>query len=273
MKPSARQLRELDVGASAACCSVSRPRCSSKSVAERRLGGGVLGEHAPARDLGDVRRLEVDLQREAVHEAGELDLLVVEAADELAELLLRGDDEPVLAAALTRRGSARWPGGRASSGRRGRRTGRPRRRRTSGTCPGWRRCHQLGARVRRACPGVMSARSLTPFTQESARRVGRRARCTCITRLASAQREGDLVPCRRPTPCRTCSLVELPRTSSSRPSSSRRDLQLGEVEVLGVAEALEEEPVHDLGQRLVAAPDAAVGGDVEDDGVGRDLLG
>jgi hypothetical protein len=50
------------------------------------------------------------------------------------------------------------------------------------------------------------------------------------------------------------------------------DLELREVEVLRVAEALEEEPVHDLGERLVAAADASVRRDVEDDRVGRDLL-
>ncbi len=71
-----------------------------EELAEIGLRGGVLREHAPAGDLGDVGRLEVDLEREAVHQAGQLDLLVVEAADELAELLLRGDDDPVLAAAL-----------------------------------------------------------------------------------------------------------------------------------------------------------------------------
>ena len=42
----------------------------------------------------------MDLDWEAVHQAGELDLLVVEAADQLAELLLRGHDDPVLAATL-----------------------------------------------------------------------------------------------------------------------------------------------------------------------------
>ena len=40
----------------------------------------------------------MDLLGEAVHEPGELDLLVVETADQLAELLLGGHDEPVLAA-------------------------------------------------------------------------------------------------------------------------------------------------------------------------------
>ena len=66
-------------------------------LAEAGLGRRVLGEDAAARDLGDVRRLEVDLLREAVHQPRQLDLLVVEAADDLAELLLGGDDDPVLA--------------------------------------------------------------------------------------------------------------------------------------------------------------------------------
>ena len=95
----ARQLGELDVG--------GEPRVLGQAtavlveeLAERGLRGGVLREHAAARDLGDVRRLEMDLEREAVHQPRELDLLVVETADELAELLLRSDDDPVLAAAL-----------------------------------------------------------------------------------------------------------------------------------------------------------------------------
>src|SRR4051812_26651949 len=42
----------------------------------------------------------MDLEREAVHQARKFDLLVVEAADEFAELLLRSDDDPVLAPAF-----------------------------------------------------------------------------------------------------------------------------------------------------------------------------
>ena len=95
----ARQLGQLDVGGEPGV--LGEPAAVLvEELPERCLRGGVLREHAPAGDLGDVGRLEVDLQREAVHQAGELDLLVVEAADELAELLLRGDDDPVLAAAL-----------------------------------------------------------------------------------------------------------------------------------------------------------------------------
>ena len=71
-----------------------------EELSERSLGGRVLREHAAAGHLGDVRRFEMDLQRETVHQAGKLDLLVVEAADELAKLFLRRDHNPVLAAAL-----------------------------------------------------------------------------------------------------------------------------------------------------------------------------
>ena len=59
-----------------------------KELAQVLLGLGVLRQHALARDLGDVRRLQVDLQREAVHEARQLDPLVVEPTHELGELFL-----------------------------------------------------------------------------------------------------------------------------------------------------------------------------------------
>ena len=51
------------------------------------------------------------------------------------------------------------------------------------------------------------------------------------------------------------------------------DLQLGQVEIAGIPEALQKESVHDLGDALVAGADAAVGGDIEDDGLRGDLLG
>jgi hypothetical protein len=51
------------------------------------------------------------------------------------------------------------------------------------------------------------------------------------------------------------------------------DLQLREVQVARVPEALQEEPVHDLRDALVAGADAPVGGDVEDDGLGGNALG
>ena len=161
-----------------------------EELPERCLRGGVLREDAPARDLGDVGRLEMDLQREAVHQAGKLDLLVVEAADELAELLLRGDDDPVLAATLDaealhdglqvehlldvasdeladlvddeHQALARAAG--ASSAR---------------------------SHARPACPGEMSALFLTAFTHESAIGYVSGSRL-CSTRLASLSAKATL---------------------------------------------------------------------------------
>ena len=52
----------------------------------------------------------------------------------------------------------------------------------------------------------------------------------------------------------------------------KRDFELGKVDVLGVIEACEKKPIHDFRQHLVAGSDAAIGRDVEDDGMRRDLL-
>ena len=51
-----------------------------------------------------------------------------------------------------------------------------------------------------------------------------------------------------------------------------RDLELGQIEVLSVAKALQEQPVHDLGERLVSALDAPIGRDVENHGVSRNVF-
>ena len=52
----------------------------------------------------------------------------------------------------------------------------------------------------------------------------------------------------------------------------QRDLQLGQIQVAGVTEVLQELPIHDLREHLVAVHYAAIRGDVEDDHVGRDLF-
>src|SRR5262245_34525547 len=44
--------------------------------------------------------MDLQLTGKAINQTRELDLLVIEAADELAELLLRGDHDPVLPAPL-----------------------------------------------------------------------------------------------------------------------------------------------------------------------------
>src|SRR5260370_1839635 len=95
----ARELGQLDLRGEARVLGQA-PSVLVENFAEHRLCGGVLREHAATRDLGDVGRLEVNLEREAIHQASEFDLLVVEPADELAEVLLRSNDDPVLATAL-----------------------------------------------------------------------------------------------------------------------------------------------------------------------------
>ena len=82
-----RQLGQLDVGREPGAVGEAAA-VLGEELAQVLLGLGVLRQHALARDLRDVRRLQVDLQREAVHEARQLDPLVVEPTDELAELFL-----------------------------------------------------------------------------------------------------------------------------------------------------------------------------------------
>ncbi len=62
------------------------------------LGFGILGEHPLAGDLGNIGRLQVHLQREAVHQPGQLHPFVIQAPHQLRELLLGGDHQPHLAA-------------------------------------------------------------------------------------------------------------------------------------------------------------------------------
>ena len=50
------------------------------------------------------------------------------------------------------------------------------------------------------------------------------------------------------------------------------DLQLREIEIVRVPQAPQEQPIHDLAEHLIARPDAAVGGYVEDHRVGGDVL-
>ena len=59
-----------------------------EQLAERTLTLGVLGEHAAAGNLGNVRRLQMDLKGKPIHQAGQFNAPVVEAADQFGELLL-----------------------------------------------------------------------------------------------------------------------------------------------------------------------------------------
>ena len=91
-----------------------------------------------------------------------------------------------------------------------------------------------------------------------------------MTRLASLYRDHD----QRflPVPVFVEGLTVLGLEFFESATLFQRDLQLGQVQVLGVAEALQEEPVHDFGDALVACTNASVGRNVEDDCFRRDML-
>ena len=80
--------------------SVSRPRCCANS-SRSSVWASAFFESTRllvTSEMSDGSRCTCKRLREAVHQAGELHPRVVESADELVELLLRGDDEPHLPA-------------------------------------------------------------------------------------------------------------------------------------------------------------------------------
>src|ERR1039457_1014264 len=93
------QLRQPDIGRDPRVLDEA-PAGFVEEPPEHRLCVGILREDTSARYLRDVGRLQVYLQGKPIHEPCEFDLLVVQTADELAQLLLWGDDDPVLASAL-----------------------------------------------------------------------------------------------------------------------------------------------------------------------------
>ena len=236
--------------------------------AERVLRAGVLRQDALARNFGDVRGLEVDLEREAVHEASQLDTLVIEASDQLGEFLLRRDDQPHLPAAdpaetlhdcLEIKHLLDVAGHELADLI-------DHEDQTPPAAPprhellaplGEERRGDVGPTVRRLAPAI-------------GRRVGRR-----VQRMHDAagmlNRDGDLALLDVPVLVEhlVVRLLEFVEPILA----VKRDLQFRQVEVTGVAQALQEEPVHDLRDRLVAGTDAAVRGHIEDHGVGRDMLG
>src|SRR5712691_9471700 len=84
-----RELRERNIGREP-CMVRQAAAVLREEVTEALFGGGILGEHALAGHLGDIRRLQVDLEGEAIHQPGKLDPLVIQAANKLGELFLRG---------------------------------------------------------------------------------------------------------------------------------------------------------------------------------------
>src|SRR6266566_626680 len=85
-----------------------------------------------------------------------------------------------------------------------------------------------------------------------------------------AQRESDLSLLHRPVLVEESPVLIL--EALQLPLFLEGDFELRKVEILCVAEALEKEPVHDLGKRLVAATNTSVRRYVEDDRVGWDLF-
>ena len=65
-----------------------------ESVTDSRRAVGVLVEDAPAGHLVDIRREQVDTDREPVDCLGQLGLLAFEAVDHVGELLLRRGEQP-----------------------------------------------------------------------------------------------------------------------------------------------------------------------------------
>ena len=148
MKAVARQLRQPDVG--------REPRvfCEPSAVLVEQLARSVCARFfdstRSAGDLRDVGRLQVDLGKRSIRRASSICL----SSSPLTSSLSFSCDVTTiqcLPRPLTP-SSGRPPAGRASSGRRGRRTGRLRRRRTSATCR-LAALHQFNGIGPPACPG------------------------------------------------------------------------------------------------------------------------
>ena len=118
-------------------------------------------------------------------------------------------------------------------------------------------------------PGVMSARFMADSRQLSAVGVGRGIK---LVHHAARLLHGDGDLALLVVPVLVEDVVVLGLEGVEPAFFLQGDFELREIEVPRVAQALEEEPVHDLGDALVAGADAAVGGDVEDHRLGGDVL-
>ena len=262
-----RQLGQADVGADGGAGGQASP-VGVEQPAEHLLAPGVLGEHATAGDLRDVGRLQVDLDGESIHQARQLDAAGVDAAHQLGELFLGGDDQPHLAAAhaaqaLDQRleiehlldvARDELPHFVHHEHQR---------------APGATSVHEFLAALGEGAGGHVSP---VLGSDDPGVRGGIGGGIEFRHHAAGlAQREGDLGLLLVPVLVedRLVARLEVVETALG----FQVDLQLGDVDVLGVAEVTDKAPVHDLGHALVGRTDAAVGGDVEDDGVGGDALG
>ena len=262
------ELRQLDVRGEPRVVG-EPPAVLGEEPAQALLRRRVFREHALARNLGDVRGLEVDLglTRKTVHQSGQLDPLVVEPSHQLGQLFLGGHHDPqpatpdppqVLDHRLKVQHLLNIAGdelthlihhedehfARASP------------------------LHELQAALGKF-PGVDVGpphRRLPPAVHS--RVGGGLERVHHPARLLHG--DGDLALLGVPVAVEELLVPGLEGLEP--PLVLERDLKLGEIQVARVAEALQEEPVHDLGEGLVARPDPPVRRDVEDHRLGRDLL-
>ena len=239
-----------------------------EELAQRLLGVGVLGEHALAGDLGDVRGSRWTCTRKAVHEPGQLDprssspptSSVSFSCEVTTSQCLPRPTRPRLCTTAWRSSifctsrATNWPTSSTTKTR---------------LLPGPAPLHQLRAALGQL-PGVMSARSLTAFTQQSAVGIGLGLELVHHPAGLAATAKATLPFSASHSLPKSSLVARLEGLQPALGSRGRSPARRGRGP--GVAQALQEEPVHDLGEGLVAAPDAAVGGDVEDDGIGRDLL-
>jgi len=86
-----------------------------------------------------------------------------------------------------------------------------------------------------------------------------------------AECEGDLGLFSIPVLAEDCSILGFERREFSR--RFQVDLQLGDVDVVGITEITHEAAVRDLSHGLVASSHAAISGYIENDGICRDLFG
>ena len=211
--------------------------------------------------------MDLQLRGEAVHEAGELDPPVVQATDQLGELLLGGDHDPQLAPADA--AEALHHGLQVEhllhvAGDELAHLVDDEQQVLAGSAA----AHQLQAAQGQVAGGDVGAAHgcFAPTVDPG---IGGRVQLMHDTaRLLHG--DGDLALLDIPIPGED--LLVLGLEGSEAALLLQGDLQLGEVQVPGITQALQEEPVHDLGDALVTGADAAVGRDIEDNGLGGDLL-
>ena len=207
------------------------------------------------------------LQRKAIHQPGQFHSFVIEPSHQLRELLLGGDHQPHLAASdpaevlnhglkiehllhisshelthLIHHKQKRFAGATAQ--------------------------HQLHAalgQITRSDVGPLHGR----FPPAVGRGIGGRLQLVHHT-AGLLHRNGDQAFARIPILAKDLLVLGLEGSQFTR--FFQGDFQLREVEIPCIAQALQEEPVHDLRNTLIARTDPPICGDIKDHRLGGDLL-